>query len=400
MWKDVVQLAFRAIRRNVLRSALTVLGIVIGVAAVILMVTLGAGATARVTDSIASLGNNVLVIVPGHGGGPDATAGAPFTNQDAEAIAHEIHSLSHVAPISSASTVAVVGNESWSTTVTGTTAEFFAIRNWSVAQGRAFGDAEVRGGRGVCVIGSTVRKKLFPAEDPLGKRIRLNKVGCQVIGVLSAKGQSLVGSDQDDTIVMPIHAVQRRLTGNEDVALMQVTAREGVSTARAQQEITSLLHVRRHIAPHQKDDFQVNDLAQISSMVTNITGILTLLLGAVAGISLLVGGIGIMNIMLVSVTERTREIGTRLAIGAMARDVMSQFLVESVVLSSFGGVLGIALAIAAAYGATAALGIPFIFQGPTVLLAFAFSAAVGVIFGYFPARRASRLDPIVALRHE
>jgi len=399
MLRNALLLAFRAIRRNVLRSSLTVLGIVIGVAAVIIMVTLGAGATKQVTASIASLGSNVLAVMPGQRGGPGMGGGTPFRIADAQAISREVRSVAEVAPIVNASTIAVVGNESWSTTVTGTTNAFFTIRKWTIAQGRLFTDGEARGGKAVCLIGATVKKRLFGAQDAVGRSVRLTKLACDVIGVLEAKGQGTMG-DQDDLIVLPVRAVQRRITGNQDVRMIQVAAREDVSMQRAQREIAELLRTRRHIGPGEEDDFQVRDMTQIATMVTGTTTLLTTLLSAVAAVSLLVGGIGIMNIMLVSVTERTREIGVRLAVGAMAHDVLMQFLVEAVVLSSFGGLLGIVLALVASYVLAGMMGVPFVVEVTIVVVAFVFSAIVGVVFGYFPARRASHLDPIEALRHE
>ena len=245
-----------------------------------------------------------------------------------------------------------------------------------------------------------MRKELFGGQDPLGSQIRLEKFSCQVIGLLQAKGQSMMGSDQDDTIIVPLRTFQRRISGSQDIGRIQVSVRDGVSTEKAEQDITRLMRERRHISANEDDDFSVMDMKEIASMLTGTTRVLTMLLGAVAAVSLLVGGIGIMNIMLVSVTERTREIGIRLAIGALAREVLLQFLVEAVVLSSFGGLLGIALAIIASLGLASLLQVPFVLDPAIVALAFLFSAAVGVIFGYFPARRAAQLDPIEALRHE
>ncbi len=400
MLRNAFMLALRAIRRNMLRSALTVLGIVIGVAAVIIMVTLGAGATRQVTQSIASLGSNVLMIMPGHRGGPGTTSALPFRTADAQAVAREVRSVSDVAPIVNSSTIAVVGNESWSTSVTGTEVAFFTIRNWTIEAGRFFTESEARAGRAVCVIGATVRSRLFGTRDPVGQSIRLTKMSCDVVGLLAPKGQSTMGSDQDDTIIMPLRTVQRRITGKLDVNMIQVAARPDVSLQRAQREIRALMRARRHLRSGEEDDFQIRDPTQITTMVTGTTQLLTTLLSAVAAVSLLVGGIGIMNIMLVSVTERTREIGVRLAIGAMAHDVLTQFLVEAVVLSSFGGFLGIVLAMIASYVLAGMMGVPFVVDMKIVVIAFVFSALVGVIFGYFPARRASRLKPIDALRHE
>jgi putative ABC transport system permease protein len=400
LW-DTIFLALREIKRNVMRSFLTILGIVIGVASVITMVTLGGGATVQVTNQIASLGSNLLMVTPGKRMGPgQSSAAAPFRAKDVEAIARDIRSVAAVAPASTRPVTAIVGNENWSTTVTGTDNQFMKVRLWPVQGGRQFSDSELRAGAAVCIIGDTVRRKLFGSLDPLGNRIRLGKLSFQVIGLLEAKGQSSMGTDQDDMVLLPLRTFQRRISGNQDVSLIQVSVRDGESTEKAQRDIDRLMRERRHIAPNAEDDFSVMDLKEITRMLTATTQILTGLLGAVAAVSLLVGGIGIMNIMLVSVTERTREIGTRLAIGAMEREVLMQFLVEAVVLSSSGGLFGIALGLAACLGLKGALQVPFIFNPGIVIIAFLFSAAVGVVFGYFPALKAARLDPIEALRHE
>ena len=394
-------LALREIRRNVLRSVLTILGIVIGVAAVIVMVTLGDGATRQVTTQIESLGSNLLMIRVGQHMGPGQSSNAPpFSLADAVAVGRDVPAVRAVAPSASQAMIAIVGNSNWSTSVTGTDNAFFTVRNWTLESGRLFSDGDLQSGRAVCVIGATVRKELFGALDPIGEKIRLKTLACQVIGLLQSKGQSSMGSDQDDLVVMPLRTFQRRIAGNQDVNLIQVSIRDGESTDRAKGDLERLLRERRHIRSGEQDDFSVRDMKEIASMLTGTTQVLTALLTAVAAVSLLVGGIGIMNIMLVSVTERTREIGIRLAIGALEREVLTQFLVEAVALSSLGGLLGILLAVGASVGLASLLNVPFVFNTGIVLLAFGFSAAVGVIFGYFPARRAARLDPIEALRRE
>lgn len=394
-------LALREIRRNVMRSFLTVLGIIIGVAAVIIMVTVGKGATAQVEQQIASMGSNVLMITPGKRLGPGLDTGnVPFKEADAEAIARDITSIAAVAPISNQSLQAIFGNENWTTQITGSDNQYFNVTNRSLAAGRQFTDSEVRGGGAVCIIGQTVRKKLFGGQDPLGENIRLQKLNCTVVGLLAEKGQSTMGTDQDDIVVIPLHTLQRRITGNQNVGMIQVSVRKDASTEKVQEDIGRLMRERRHLSPSEDDNFNVMDMKEIARMLTGTTQLLTALLSAVAAVSLLVGGIGIMNIMLVSVTERTREIGTRLAIGALEREVLLQFLVEAVVLSSLGGILGILLAIGASLGLTALLRVPFIFNGLIIVIAFLFSAAVGVLFGYFPARKAARLNPIDALRYE
>jgi putative ABC transport system permease protein len=400
LWNALL-LAMREIRRNVLRSFLTILGVVIGVAAVIIMVTLGGGATQAVATQIESMGSNLLVIRMGQRMGPGQSSSAPpFELEDVAALARDIPTIRSVAPSANDSVTAVTGNNSWSTTLSGTDNRFFEVRNWTLEQGRPFNEGELRAGQAVCVIGATTRKELFGQKDPIGEKLRLKKLACEVIGLLTAKGQSGMGRDQDDLILMPLRTFQRRIAGNQDVTLIQVSVKDGESTERAKADIERLLRERRRIGPGAQDNFDVRDMKEIASMLTSTTEILTTLLSAVAAVSLLVGGIGIMNIMLVSVTERTREIGIRLAIGALEREVLMQFLVEAVVLSSLGGVLGILLALGASVALADVLKVPFILNGGIVVTAFLFSAAVGVIFGYFPARRAARLDPIEALRRE
>jgi putative ABC transport system permease protein len=400
LWNALL-LAIREIRRNVLRSSLTILGIVIGVAAVIIMVTIGGGATVQVTDQIAGLGSNLLLIRPGQRLGPgQASTAPPFKVADAEALSRDVASLTAVAPSASTRLTAIYGNQNWSTTVLGVTNQYLGVRNWTIAEGREFSDSEVRSGSDVCILGATVRKELYGAQSPIGTTMRLKKLSCHVIGLLETKGQSTMGSDQDDLVLIPLRAFQRRIAGNQDVSLIQVSVRDGVPTAKAQRDIVRLMRERRHISSNEDDDFTVIDMKEIAQMLSGTTRILTTLLGSVAAVSLLVGGIGIMNIMLVSVTERTREIGIRLAIGALESEVLTQFLVEAMVLSSFGGIIGIVLAMAGSLGLARLLDVPFVFNPGIVVIAFLFSAAVGLVFGYFPARRAALLDPIESLRHE
>ncbi|MBU1163927.1 MAG: ABC transporter permease [Proteobacteria bacterium] len=403
MFSETILLSLREIRRNLMRSSLTILGIVIGVAAVITMVTLGRGATAQVASDIAKLGTNLLQVRQGqdrHGPGGTHSTGDMFKAKDAETIAQEIFGLSAVAPIASQTIQSIYGNENWSTTVTGSTNAYLKVSNWLLESGRQFTEGELRSGKAVCILGTTVRNKLFGGQNPIGATIRLGKLSCNVIGLLNSKGQSSFGTDQDDFVLVPLRMLQRRITGNSDVSRILVSAHDGVSTKKVEQDIEQLMRERRHILPGKDDDFHVRDMQELVSTMTGTTRVLTGLLGAVAAVSLLVGGIGIMNIMLVSVTERTREIGIRLAIGALERDVLMQFLVEAVVLSSFGGVIGVVLGIAtAAIGATV-LAVPFVFDPVIIVIAFVFSAAVGVVFGYFPARQAGQMDPIEALRYE
>ena len=394
-------LALREIRRNVLRSFLTILGVVIGVAAVIVMVTLGGGATRAVATQIESMGTNLLMIRMGQRMGPGSGIGVPpFDIEDAVALQRQIPSIRVLAPSANQTATAVAGNNSWATSVTGTDNRYLDVRNWPLAAGRLFSEGELRAGKPVCLIGATVQRELFGNLDPVGENLRLKTLSCQIIGLLATKGQSSMGHDQDDLVLMPLRTFQRRIAGNLDVTLIQVSIQEGASTEAAKADIERLMRERRKIGAGEQDDFSVRDMKEVTDMLTGTTRILTTLLSAVAAVSLLVGGIGIMNIMLVSVTERTREIGIRLAIGALEREVLMQFLVEAVVLSSLGGLLGIILALAAAIILADVLMVPFIFNGGIVLTAFLFSAAVGILFGYFPARRAARLDPIEALRRE
>jgi putative ABC transport system permease protein len=400
LWNALL-LALRSIRRNVMRSFLTTLGIVIGVASVIIMVNLGSGATLQVKQQIESLGSNLLFMRVGQRlGHGQRTQAAPFEMEDADAIAREVPGVAAVAPISSQAMTAIYGNENWTTSVNGSDNRYFTVGNWELGHGRYFNSSELQGGKSVCVIGETVREKLFGAQDPIGSAIRLKKISCEVIGLLKSKGQSAGGSDQDDTIVMPMRTYWRRIAGNRDVNRIHISARDGVSTTEVVKDVENLMRERRRIGPGEEDDFSVMDLQEITKTITGTTQVLTALLGAVAAVSLLVGGIGIMNIMLVSVTERTREIGIRLAIGALERDVLTQFLVEAVVLSSFGGIFGIVLALTASWFIAGALSLPYVVEPGMVLFAFLFSMVIGVAFGYFPARKAARLDPIDALRHE
>jgi len=399
LWNTLL-LALRAIRRNLMRSFLTILGIVIGVAAVITMVTLGNGATQSVSDQIASMGSNLVMLMPGQRFGPGSEDAAKFKSADVEAIRNQVAAAKLVAPVVNASATAVFQANNWSTTVAGSNNDYFEAGGWELSSGRVFTEAEQRSGKAVCVIGETVREKLFGRQNPVGTDIRVKQFSCEVIGLLKSKGQSAMGSDQDDTVVMPLRTVQRRLAGSQDINRLMISVRDGASIDAVKEQLTLLLRERRKVAENEDDDFRVLDTRQIAEALTSTTKILTMLLGAVAAVSLLVGGIGIMNIMLVSVTERTREIGIRLAIGAMEREVLLQFLIEAVVLSSLGGLIGILLATLASMALAGLMNIPYLFDAGINLLAFRFSSAIGVIFGYFPARRAAGLNPIDALRHE
>jgi len=401
MFLATVIMALREIRRNSLRSVLTMLGVVIGVGAVIALVSIGRGATAKVTADIGKLGKNLLMLSPGANiRGGASTAAGPLKEEDAQAIAREIRGVNAVAPAGNSFSQVVYGNKNVRTQVTGSDEQFFEARGYSIGRGRLFTEAEAQAGMSVCVIGETVRAGLFQRADPIDSAIRVGRLSCRVIGLLAAKGQAGMGQDQDDLVVMPLRTYQRRISGTRDVNIIYVSASEGRSTTIMADQIRALMRQRRNRPPGSEDDFTVRDMAEIAATVTSASTAMTALLGAIAAVSLLVGGIGIMNIMLVSVTERTREIGIRLAIGAFAGEVMMQFLLEAIVLSTLGGLLGMLFGFVGSYFAAQALQVPFVVAPDIITLAFVFSALVGVLFGYLPARKAARLNPIEALRHE
>ena len=401
---SVFMLALRSVRRNMLRSFLTILGIVIGVSAVITMVTLGNGATQAIQTQISSLGTNLLMVRPGQRGfGGSGGGGVPqFTEADADAIASEIGGVAAVAPQGTTSVTVVANGRNWATSVTGSTDAWFDTGNWKLSSGRIFEADEERAGAAVCVIGETVRREIYGGtvgQTGLGEQLRVKKFSCDVIGILASKGQGGMG-DQDDAVVVPLRTLQRRVTGTRKVGTLLVAMQEGSDSAPLKASLRQLLRERRKLAEADDDNFNIFDTQQLAETLAGTTRVLTTLLGAVAAVSLLVGGIGIMNIMLVSVTERTREIGLRLAVGALEGEVLLQFLIEAVVLSALGGLVGIVIATAASYGLSVAMDVPYVFNASINLLALAFAALIGVLFGYFPARRAARMDPIEALRHE
>jgi len=401
LW-ETIKLALRSVRRNALRSFLTLLGIVIGVAAVIAMLTIGSGTTEKVKQDISKLGSNLLTVQamrPQRGGDTNFTP-RPLSNIDVQALVAELENVDAISAAAQRTVRVVYGSDNMSLQVTGTDNEFFVARNWSIVSGREFTESELRGGANVCVVGQTVRSRFFGDGDPTDAAIRVGRMSCRIIGILEAKGTSGFGQDQDAVVMMPLTTFQRRIAGNRDIGQIYIAVKDGASTTQAVANVQNILREPRRIGPDQEDNFDVRDMTQIADAMTSTTQVMTGMLGALAGVSLLVGGIGIMNIMLVSVTERTREIGIRLAIGAHERHILVQFLVEATVLSLLGGLIGIIIGLSLAGVASLALSIPFVPSVSVMLLAVGFSALIGMVFGFFPALRGARLDPIEALRHE
>jgi putative ABC transport system permease protein len=401
LWESF-KLAMRTISRNVLRSILTLLGIVIGVGAVIALVTLGQGTTDKVTADLAKLGSNMLIARPGTPtpGPPSNNDNRSFTQRDVDALKTGLRNVRGVAPSSNKQAKVVYASTSLDVTITGTDPSYFTVQDWTFVNGAAFSESDNRGGTNVCVIGNTLVRDMFGGGNPVGETIRVGKMPCTIVGTMAAKGQSAFGSDQDNTVVMPLRTFLRRIAGNTRISSIAVSANTPADLAPVQADMLETLRDTRRISEGQEDDFTVRDLTQIAATMSSTTSLMTGLLGAVAAVSLLVGGIGIMNIMLVSVAERTREIGIRLAIGALASQVLTQFLVEAIVLCLLGGVIGIALGLGLAWGGSTLLQVPFNVNTSVVAVAFCFSGLIGLVFGFFPARRAAQLDPIEALRHE
>ncbi len=400
---NALLIAIKEIKRNILRSILTILGIVIGVASVIAMVMIGDGTTAKVTANIEKLGSNMLNVRVGQerrGALRDDNSAKPFKNEDIEAIKNEVANLKGVTAENSGMQNVVFGNKSNSSLIVGTTNDYFTIKDWALESGRVFEDSELASGKSVCILGTTVVKNLFGNENPVGSTIRLKNFPCSVIGVLASKGASSFGRDQDEIVVTPLKMYQRKIQGNLDVSSIVVSVLEERYIEEAKEQITSLMQNRRAIKIGESDNFHIRDMKDILDTMTSTTKMLTYLLGSIAAISLLVGGIGIMNIMLVSVTERTREIGIRLAIGAMQSEVLMQFLIEAIVLSTWGGIIGIFLGLGIGLAVVNVFELPYIINSQIILISFVFSTLIGVVFGYFPARKAARLNPIDALRYE
>ncbi len=398
MFGATLLLSFREIRRHLLRSFLTTLGIIIGVAAVITMVTLGNGVSASVQDQISSLGSDVFIVFPTQG---DRGAPRPFEQEDVRAVANQIAGVEEVAGSVSAPATAFHNGQDWSTTVEGVDNAFLRAQAIEVTEGRPFSVEEETSGGNVCLVGPQVLSAIFvPGVSPLGEEMRLDQVSCTVVGVLEERGQGGGGQDQDNVVMMPLKTVQRRFTGSDDIQYFVIKYDSAYESSTIQDSLVDLLRERRLLQAGAENDFNVIDTAQVNQALGAATGALTAMVAVIASISLLVGGIGIMNIMLVSVTERTREIGIRLAIGALARVVRLQFLTEAVVLCCFGGAIGIGLAFLLSWSLAGVIDVPFAFDPAINILSFVFSAAMGIMFGYYPARRASKLDPIDALRHE
>ncbi len=400
----ILKIAIRALTRNKMRSALTMLGIIIGVGAVIATVGVGQGARQKVQDQIASMGTNMLFISAGsvNRGGLRIGIGATKTliDDDVKAITQQVPTVAAAAPGATSSAQIVANNQNWNTRVTGTEPQYFDIRDWPIASGSSFTQDDVTRATDVAVLGETVRQNLFGSADPVGQTVRIGNLPFRVVGVLSPKGSSGMGQDQDDGVYIPISTLQKKITGQDWLQFVMASAVSQPATYAAQDQITALLRDRHHIRPGQDDDFSIRNLADIAQLADDSSKVMTLLLASIAGVSLIVGGIGIMNIMLVSVTERTREIGIRMAIGATEADVQRQFLTESVVLSIAGGVVGILFGVVASLTVTKVLGWPVLLSMTAVFAAVAFSMAIGMFFGFYPARKAAQLDPIEALRFE
>jgi len=404
MWLMTLRIALKALTRNKMRAFLTMLGIIIGVGAVIAMVAIGEGAKSTIRAQIASLGTNVLIIVPGtsNQGGVRVGFGSVNTlvDGDARAMIREVRAVAYASPVLRRPEQLVAGNLNWGTLVQGVAPEFQQIREWQIAEGRYLHDGDMESAAKVVVLGETVVRNLFGNDDPIDTVIRIRNIPFRVVGVLAPKGQTGHGTDQDDTVMIPYTTMQKRLMRITWLQSIVVKAVNAERVQEAQEQITSLLRQRHRIGPEREDDFNVRNLSDITEAATTSARVMTVLLGSVAGISLLVGGIGIINIMLVSVTERTREIGIRMAVGARSRDIMLQFLVEAVVMAATGGIIGIFLGIGSSEVLKTWAQWPTLIDPAIVAIAFLFSGAVGVFFGFYPAKKAATLDPIEALRYE
>lgn len=395
--------AIREIKRNMMRSALTAIGIVIGISSVIAMVNIGKGASASITQSVSKLGSNTLFILPGQESGPGghSSVAKPFNKSDLDVLKSSLNTLEAISPVENASMTVVYKDQNYRTSIKGVDNDYFVVQSLKVDLGREFEKSELKTGQSVCIVGKTVLKKLFaPGENILGEKIRLKNFSCIVVGTLAEKGANTFGMDQDDLILVPIKMFQRRISGNNNIHIMMASMKKNIPLEEAKLQIEQVLRESRHIKANEEANFSVRSMTSLLDTIAQITAVLTIMLGAVAAISLIVGGIGIMNIMLVSVTERTREIGIRMAVGAMASDILIQFLIESIVLSALGGIVGVLLGLTITYGVSKGLDIELILDPSIIVLSLLFSMFIGVIFGIIPARKAANMNPIDALRYE
>lgn len=396
-------LALSEIRRNLMRSLLTMLGIVIGIASVIAMVSIGKGASASVTESVGKLGSRSLFVVPGQsrGMGGQSTTAKPFELKDAEVLKETIFSLEAVSGVENTTLTVLYNDQNYHTGVSGVDNDYLLIRDWQITEGRDFEKSEIKSGQSVCILGTTVKEKLFESGiNPIGKKIRLQHFSCEIIGLLGAKGANTFGMDQDDVILVPLKMFQRRISGSNKIHTIMASVKKGIPLDEANLQIRRIMREQRLLPKEAEDDFSIYTMQALLSTISGITQMLTAMLGFVAAISLVVGGIGIMNIMLVSVTERTREIGIRLAIGATADDILTQFLIESVVLSALGGIIGIILGLLISFGVTTIMDLAFIVDSLTISVALVVSMGIGILFGFIPAKKAAAKNPIEALRYE
>ena len=403
MFTNALLQALREIRRNLMRSILTAIGIVIGIASVIAMVNIGKGASESITNSISKLGSNTLYITPGqqHGPGSQSAVAKPFKLKDVEVIKESIIALKAISAVESATMTALFNDQNYQTTIKGVDNDYFSVQNLELKSGREFSKNELRSGLSSCVLGKTVVDKLFiHGENPIGKKVRMEKFSCEVVGVLEPKGANTFGMDQDDIILVPLQMFLRRISGNDNIHLIMASVKDNIPLEEASVQIEQLMHERRHLKPDEDENFAVRSMSALLDTIGQITSMLTVMLGAVAAISLIVGGIGIMNIMLVSVTERTREIGIRMAIGAMSQDILIQFLIEAVVLSGLGGVIGVIFGISITLAVTHFMHITLIIDPTITVISLLFSMLIGIVFGIIPARKASNMNPIDALRYE
>lgn len=395
--------AIREIRRNLMRSLLTAIGIVIGIASVIAMVNIGKGASASITQSVSRLGSNTLYVMPGQHSGPGGqnAISQPFKEKDPDVLKSSVITIEAISPVENTSMTIIYKDQNYITNIRGIHTDYFTVQDLHMKTGRMFEKSELRSGQSVCILGKTVIDNLFsPGENTLGKKIRLKNFSCEIIGTLEEKGADTFGHDRDDLILVPIKMFQRRISGNKDIHLMMASIKKNKLLEEAKLQIEQVLKESRHIKSDEEADFSIRSMTSLLDTISQITDVLTIMLGAVAAISLIVGGVGIMNIMLVSVTERTREIGIRMAVGAMGKDILIQFLIESVVLSVLGGIVGILLGIAITLAVVKGLNIVLVLDTSIMILSLFFSMFIGVIFGITPARKAANMNPIDALRYE